>query len=127
VGNLSTRLPWLVCAAIVVIPAFAYGDSEPPLTGSIQAYDIGFENPATHEPTVTIAAGGTVTFSYPSGGNSHNIDFFDKQPASCTQTAGSDEGSVRRCRRSRWARAGRERAASTRPGRTSSCATRTRR
>jgi plastocyanin len=45
--------------------------------------------------TATIAAGGTVTFSYPSSGTSaHNVAFDTSQPTSCTQTSGTDSGSV---------------------------------
>src|SRR5262249_18054393 len=44
--------------------------------------------------TATIAAGGTVTFSYPSGGSSHNVDFDTNTPTSCTQASGPDNGPV---------------------------------
>src|SRR3954464_6966649 len=62
--------------------------------GQIMAFDFGFNNPATDDNTVTINAGETVTFSYPSGGNSHNVDFDAAQPTSCTQTAGANIGPV---------------------------------
>src|SRR5262249_11903801 len=65
----------------------------PPPTGTIFAIDFGFEGP-TGDATVTIAAGGTVTFAYPNGGSFHNIVFSDAQPTSCTQTAGSNVGAV---------------------------------
>ena len=66
----------------------------PPPTATINAFDFGFENPATHTNTVTIAAGGSVVFAYPTGGNFHNIDFSDAQPSACTQTAGANTGAV---------------------------------
>jgi plastocyanin len=43
--------------------------------------------------TATIAAGGTVTFSYPSGSSLHNV-VFDTSPTSCTQTTGIPSTSV---------------------------------
>lgn len=66
----------------------------PPLTGTINAFDFGFENPETHANSVTIAAGGSVLFAYPTGGNVHNVDFIDAQPSACTQTAGANSGAV---------------------------------
>jgi hypothetical protein len=41
----------------------------------------------TTSSTATIAPGGTVTFSYPTGTSSHNVVFTGSQPTSCTQTA----------------------------------------
>lgn len=41
----------------------------------------------TNSDTANIAAGGTVTFSYPTGTSSHNVVFTGPQPTSCTQTA----------------------------------------
>jgi plastocyanin len=67
----------------------------PPATAMINAFDFGFENPATHTNSVTIAAGGSVVFAYPTGGNAHNVDFGDAQPSACTQTAGINSGAVR--------------------------------
>jgi plastocyanin len=66
----------------------------PPLTATINAFDFGFENPATQTNSVTIAAGGSVVFAYPTGGNAHNVDFSDVQPSACTQTAGANTGAV---------------------------------
>ena len=66
----------------------------PPTAAIINAFDFGFENPATHENTVTIVAGQSVVFAYPSGANSHNVDFDAAQPTSCTQTSGRNSGAV---------------------------------
>ena len=44
--------------------------------------------------SVTVGPGGSVTFSYPTGASAHNVVFDAHQPASCTQTAGSDFGAV---------------------------------
>ena len=84
-----TRWIGLLAAAAVVIaiPAFAYGQPEP-APRSIVAVDCRFENPADGGPLVTINPGETVTFSYPSGGNFHNVRFTKEQPTSCTLTAG---------------------------------------
>jgi plastocyanin len=69
-----------------------------PSTGSFTATDPG--NPP-HAwvangggDTATIAAGGTVTFGYPSGSSFHNVVFDTSQPTSCTQTAGANMGDV---------------------------------
>src|SRR5262249_42097177 len=64
------------------------------MTASIQAYDFGFQDPSTGDTTVTIAAGGTASFSDPSGNSAHNVDFTDGDPTSCTQTAGPVLGPV---------------------------------
>jgi plastocyanin len=66
----------------------------PPPTATINAFDFGFDNPATHTNSVTIAAGDSVVFAYPTGGNAHNVDFSDAQPSACTQTAGTGSGPV---------------------------------
>ena len=56
-------LPWLVCAvvAMVAVPALALGqEAGAPMTASVVVTDYAFQDAA-----VTIAAGGTVSFSYP--------------------------------------------------------------
>jgi hypothetical protein len=85
VGLRTRYLPCLACAAVVAvaIPTFAFGDAAPPLTGSIKAVDFGFQNLAdTSSDSVTIAAGGTVTFSYSSGSSFHNVASDGPAPAS---------------------------------------------
>jgi plastocyanin len=81
-------------AAGVAVPQLASVGAAPPATASIQAVDYGWQDPATMENTTNVAAGGTVTFSYPTGGSFHGLVFDDKQPTSCTQTAGPVSGSV---------------------------------
>jgi len=88
-------LPWLACAAIAVVgfPGHAQGDAEssdPPQSGAVVAVDNFFheDGSADSDNTVDIAAGGHVTFSYPTGGSSHNVVFNSLQPSSCAQTAG---------------------------------------
>jgi plastocyanin len=66
----------------------------PPPAAIINAFDFGFENPSTHENTVTIVAGQSVVFAYPTGANAHNVDFDTVQPTSCTQTSGRVFGAV---------------------------------
>src|SRR5829696_3361739 len=88
------HLTWMaMVAAAVVIPTFAHGAPER-APGNIQAFDLGFRNPQTDENTVTINVGEIVTFSYPEGGNFHNVNFIDNPPTSCTQTAGPNSGPV---------------------------------
>jgi plastocyanin len=76
---------WLILLAALTaaVPTFAYGDSAR-APGSIQAYDFGFENPATGDSDVTVDAGETVTFSYPTGSNFHSVVFSGGDPAECT-------------------------------------------
>jgi plastocyanin len=80
--------------------------SPPPITGSaapgtasFTAVDMGSSHfwyvTGTTSTQATIAQGGTVTFSYPSGSSRHNVDFGSgPQPSSCTQTAGPNSGAV---------------------------------
>ena len=80
-------------------PALARGEAPaaPPPAASIEAYDNGFRDAADHSSsTVTIQAGETVSFSYPSGRNYHNVKFDDgsPQPASCVQTAAPSPYSI---------------------------------
>jgi len=90
-------LPWLACAAIAVagFPGLAQGEAEssdPPATGAIVAEDNFFHEvgSAASDSTVEIAAGGKVTFGYPSGNSVHNVVFDGAlSPASCTQTSGT--------------------------------------
>lgn len=93
-------LPWLACAAIAVagFPGLAQGDAEssdPPQSGAIVAADNFFHEvgSADSDNTVEIAAGGKVTFSYPTGGQVHNVVFQGTQPT-CTQTSGIVYGAV---------------------------------
>src|SRR5690349_5880915 len=111
-GLSKRRLPWMAGAlalAFAGLPGVASGkpveaahkDAAPPLTASVITYDFGFRDSTKQESdptatTVTVAPGGVVTFSYPTGGNSHNVVFGDgdtdtpgAQPSSCTQTAGA--------------------------------------
>jgi plastocyanin len=83
----STGIATLRCATVQTPPP-------PPPTAIINAFDFGFENPATHSNVVTIAAGQSVVFAYPGGANFHNVDFDAAQPTSCTQTSGHDFGAV---------------------------------
>jgi PKD repeat protein len=112
-GLSKRRLPWMagaLVAAFAGLPGLASGkpvdagahrNAAPPLTASVITYDFGFRDSTKTESdptgtTVTIAPGGTVSFSYPTGGSGHNVVFGDgdtgtpgAQPSSCTQTAGA--------------------------------------
>jgi plastocyanin len=65
-----------------------------PSTGSFTAVD----TPAWHanggtDTTATIAAGGTVAFSYPSGGSMHSVVFDNVEPTACTGLPAAPQGS----------------------------------
>jgi plastocyanin len=81
-------------AAVAVIPGMAQGES-PPSTGSFTASDDHWQVSGSSATSVTIAPGGTVTFSYPAGASEHDADFgAGAQPTSCTQTGGASSGAV---------------------------------
>jgi hypothetical protein len=65
--------------------AVASAGADAPMTASITAKDpYNFDN-GSGGNSVTIAKGGSVTFSYPpGGGSSHNVVFGAGQPTSCT-------------------------------------------
>jgi plastocyanin len=81
-------------AAAAVVPGLAAGSS--PTPASFAAYDYGWSaNGNAKSTSLTIAQGGTVSFSYPSGRSEHNADFGSgPQPARCAQTAGVAVGKV---------------------------------
>jgi plastocyanin len=94
--HLSLYLAALAAGVVVAfaVSASAQGDAaQPPPTAAVTAVDYDWEadNGGT---TAAVAAGGTVTFSYPTGMSLHNVEFTQSQPATCTQTAGSDTGAV---------------------------------
>ena len=95
VGRMRQRvgLLALTVAGLVLVPPAALAEA-PPLTGTINAVDTAWKDPATGKSSVVIAPGGTVDFSYPSGGTSHNVVFSGAAPTSCTQTAGANSGAV---------------------------------
>jgi hypothetical protein len=70
-----------LAAAAAVVPGLAAGSGlaarSAPASASFTAFDFGWSANGNAKSTkVTIAPGGTVTFSYPSGGLSeHNADF----------------------------------------------------
>jgi plastocyanin len=72
--------------------AVASAGADAPMSASITAKDFQWDN-GNGGTDVTIAPGGTVSFGYPSGGYAHNVTF-SPAPTSCSQTAGTDSGSV---------------------------------
>ena len=82
-----------LAAAVAVAPSIAAGSSAPS-SASFTAYDYGWSANGNAKITrLTIARGGTVTFSYPTGRSEHNADFgIGPHPTSCTQTAGPSSG-----------------------------------
>jgi plastocyanin len=85
----------LAGAAVGVAAASAPAADGPPATASFTAVDFAWNVTGSSSTQANIAPGGTVTFSYPSGGYHHNADFGSGPlPTSCSQTAGPSSGSV---------------------------------
>lgn len=79
-------------AATILLASTAFGDGP---TGSFTAADNSWnETGSPGDHVVNIDPGGTVSFSYPSGGSNHNAAFESLQPTSCIQTAGANSGAV---------------------------------
>lgn len=73
-----------IVAAVVVHTAVAGADS-----AAVTAKDFEFDGPgATTPAAVTLTAGGTVTFSYPSGASAHDVHFTGAGPSACTGSTG---------------------------------------
>jgi plastocyanin len=83
-------LAGVVGALIATLPILTATAAPLPMTDSFITSDFAF-TASEGGTTVKIAVGGTVDFSYPSGGTMHNVDFGDgPQPTSCTLD-GSDQ------------------------------------
>jgi plastocyanin len=80
-------------AAYAVCGPAAVGASAPS-SAAVTAVDFDWSMPGATDYTDTIAAGGTVTFSYPAGVAIHNVDFTGGGPTACAQTAGAAVGPV---------------------------------
>ncbi|HEY6781288.1 MAG TPA: plastocyanin/azurin family copper-binding protein [Thermoleophilaceae bacterium] len=96
VRQLALTLAALAAGTALALAVAAVGpvDAAPaPQTASFTAVDFAW-TAAGEDNATTIAAGGTVTFGYPSGGSAHNVNFAGLSPTSCTQTAGPDVGAV---------------------------------
>jgi plastocyanin len=78
-------------AAAAAVPSLAAGNS-----ASFSAVDFAWTaNGNAKSTSVTIAPGGSVGFSYPTGRSLHNADFGNgPRPAGCAQTAGAPAGRV---------------------------------
>jgi plastocyanin len=82
-------------AVAFAVAAVAPVDAAAPQTANITAVDFDWQVAGGTGTTATIAVGGTVAFSYPSGMSAHNVDFAGgSSPTSCTQTAGTNSGAV---------------------------------
>jgi plastocyanin len=78
----SLGLAALAAGAALAL-AVSSADADAPATASITAKDpYSFDN-GSGASSVTIAQGGTVSFSYPKGSSLHNVRF-DTQPTSCS-------------------------------------------
>jgi plastocyanin len=80
-------------AAAAVLPALAQGDG-PPASASFTAVDNLWVLAGSPGTRATIATGGTVSFSYPSGSNTHDVVFPSAQPSSCAMTSGTSANPV---------------------------------
>jgi plastocyanin len=92
--QLSLSLVALVTGTGAAFVVSASVGAAAPSTASFTAQDFVWQVTGSTDTTATIAAGGTVTFGYPTGISAHNVDFDSTQPASCTQTSGSVAGPV---------------------------------
>jgi plastocyanin len=72
----------LIAAAMVCAAAPALGSGDP--GGSFTAIDYAWQANGTDGTTVTVTPGQTVSFGYPAGTTTHNVDFTGKQPTQCT-------------------------------------------
>jgi|GEM_PF-5072586 len=81
-----TPLLTLGAAAAALSPALALGSAtaDAPPTGSVVTSDFAFTDGASGSTTTTIAAGGSVSFSYPTGQAVHDVVFDAAQPTSCS-------------------------------------------
>jgi plastocyanin len=70
------------CGVALAVPAYAR--QNPPASATVTATDYSTTSHAWVGGDATIAAGGTVTFTYPTGTSSHSVEFTGAQPASCT-------------------------------------------
>jgi plastocyanin len=82
--HLSLYLAVLVAGAVAALVVSASAQvAEPPPTASFTAGDNYWRVTGSTATSATIAAGGTVTFGYPSGGNEHDASFTASGPSSC--------------------------------------------
>jgi plastocyanin len=82
--RLKTRHLVLAAACGVVVAVPAYARQEPPRSATVTATDYSASSHAWVGGDATIAAGGTVTFTYPTGTSTHSVEFTGAQPASCS-------------------------------------------
>jgi plastocyanin len=93
---MSRRRRWLPLIVVAGVGALVLGggqaESQSPATASIVASPTAnvFNSADGGAPDVTIAAGGTVNFSYAGAATKrHNVNFTGAQPTSCTLTSGT--------------------------------------
>src|SRR6478752_2792868 len=84
-------LPWLVCAAVLALPAPAFAQTGPTPSATVNAGDNFFQDAAgpVGDSVVNIAPGQSVTFRSPVAANNvavHQVDFEGTKPSVCNQT-----------------------------------------
>jgi plastocyanin len=91
--TLALSVAGALVAAVAVVPGMAAGSA--PTSASFTATDFAWNASGGTATRVTIAHGGTVAFSYPSGHSEHDADFAGgPRPTSCTQTSGPSSGAI---------------------------------
>lgn len=88
------HLPFVVAAGVGTLLIGGPARSQTPPSARVVASDFVFKSADGGAPDVTIALGGTVGFSYPSGNSQHNVVFTGLQPSSCQVTTGPPSGVV---------------------------------
>jgi len=79
----------VVVAGLGALVSGGAAEGQAPATASIVVADNSFKTAAGGSPNVTIAPGGRVDFSFPTGSNPHNVKFTGPLPSACTATQGA--------------------------------------
>ncbi len=92
--HLSLYLAALAAGVVVAFALVGSGDSgaQPPPSASFTASNNYWYVTGTSSTTATIATGGSVTFSSPTGNNPHNATFSGPGPSSCNPTLPTGPG-----------------------------------
>ena len=82
----------LAGAGVAVLPSLGSAQATTASFTADDGYSPSLGTPSwfvtgTRNTTVTVAPGTTVSFGYPTGTSSHNVDFTGAKPTSCTQTS----------------------------------------
>jgi plastocyanin len=93
--RLTLTVMVVMAGALAAVAPGSAQSPAPATTASFTAADNSWTVTGTASHAATIAVGGVVSFSYPTGTRHHNADFGNGPvPSSCTQTAGPSSGPV---------------------------------